>query len=179
VFKQLNGTFDEVKYQALEEQISYGSMIDNEFRGIQYRNVGNIVGLDFASVIPEEYRKHFVLSVMRINTHVPPHTDSCIKVSINAYIKTEACRTVFYDVNPDAKPYQINNQTNGVLYEYRDLKPVDSFISNPGETWVLDVTKPHSVEPLTKFDERIAIAYGTADFTYDEVCKMLKQTESL
>lgn len=179
MFKQLNDTFDEVGYQALGEQVSYGVMADNEFRGIQYFDVDKIVGLDFAKVIPEQYRKHFVLSVMRINTHIPPHTDSCIKVTINSYIKTEACRTVFYDVKNDAKTHQIANQTNGVIYEYRDLKPVDSFIANPGETWVLDVTKPHSVEPLTKFDERIAIAYGTADFTYDEVCEMLKQTGSI
>ena len=179
MFKQLNGTFDEVRYKALGEQVSYGVMADNEFRGIQYRDVVDIEGLEFDKVIPEQYRKHFVLSVMRINSGVPPHTDSCIKTTVNAYIKTEAYRTVFYDDKSDAQTYQIQNQTNGVIYDYKDLIAVDSFIANPGETWVLDVTKPHSVEPLTKLDERIAIAYGTADFTYDEVCEMLKQTGSL
>jgi len=53
------------------------------------------------------------------------------------------------------------------------LERVASFMANPTEAWVLNVTQPHSVKPHFNFKERLAIALST-ELEYDVVCDLLK-----
>ena len=58
---------------------------------------------------------------MTIDCGIPPHTDSDIKVTINFYIRTDNCRTVYYKLLSDnPKKYQIENQTNGFIFDKND-----------------------------------------------------------
>jgi hypothetical protein len=113
---------------------------------------------------------------MEINTMIPPHTDSGIKAAINVYLQTEDCVTQFYDIaSENANTYQLTTQTNGVIYEEADLVKSASFIAKPGEIWVLDVTKPHSVKPQGDIKKRVAVTLATDAYDFDQVCDLLKE----
>jgi hypothetical protein len=176
-FAKLNGSFIITDYQEREKRISYGQDNSDSYSGIKYMKINTPSRADIFKVIPEEHHKHFGLSVMRINSRVPPHTDSYIKCCINFYMVTENCVTQFWEPAVETpRSYQINNQADGFMFLEADLKPIDRFIASPSEAWVLNVKKPHSVFPLSVMLERRAITLGTKKFTFDEVCEMLKQT---
>lgn len=171
MFLKLNERFYDLPYQQLDRQVSYGE-------AIEYFNV-DIDPLKVIKVIPARYVKDFHLAVMKINQPIPPHTDSEIKTTINFYVETEPCITTFYEPNPDAPVAQIENQTNGVLFNKKDLKEWKSFIAVPGDAWCLDVTKPHSVDPVTELTSRTAITLATGKYNFEQVCNMLTETRSL
>ena len=92
----------------------------------------------------------------------------------NFYIQTDDCITQFYKFKTDKpKLYQVENQSNGFLFDECDLDKVDSFVAKPTEAWVLDVTKPHSVMPQSTFNKRLAIAISS-ELEYGVVCDILK-----
>lgn len=166
-------------YEPLNLQISYGVEIDNEFRGIQYFNLNGNLHPQIYSLIPEKYRKDFFMSLMRVNHTIPPHTDSGINSTINFYIQTENCITQFYEFkSSETKSYQVNNQTNGFIYDENDLVKTFSFIAEVGEIWALDVTQPHSVTPNGNIKERLAITLGS-QYNHQDVCNMLSETGNL
>jgi len=112
---------------------------------------------------------------MTINCKIPPHTDTEIITSINFYLQTEGCRTVFYKPKVDApRTAQVENQTNGHIYFEEDLEEVDSFVAKDFEVWALDVTQIHSVQG--DFKLRKAITLGTFVHKYKDVVEMLKET---
>ena len=117
---------------------------------------------------------------MRINTQIPPHTDTSDKTVINIYIKPENCITEFYKFKNDiAKTKQITNQTDGFLYDEKDLIINSNFLAESNDVYVLDVTKPHSVKPQGKFEERVIVQLATSTFGFDDVCNMLRKTGNL
>jgi hypothetical protein len=117
---------------------------------------------------------------MTINARIPPHTDTEIVTTINFYIETDNCRTQFYrPTTVEPRRYQIENQTDGYIFEETDLEPTGSFIAQPGEVWVLDVKSIHSVEPLGKIRLRKAVTLGTHLHEYEAVVEMLKETGNL
>jgi hypothetical protein len=101
--------------------------------------------------------------------------------TINFYIKTDNCLTQFYKFkseNPTTR--QIENQTDGYLFNVEDLETTNSFTAEPTDAYLLDVTKPHSVIPLeTTNIHRSAIVLQTDRFTFDEVLEMLKETDNV
>lgn len=176
-FVKLNKTFVIPDYDELETAFSYGADKDDSYEGIKYMTITTPSRDELFQVIPEEHRKHFGLNVMKINRTIPPHTDSYIKCCINFYMATENCVTQFHEPavqNP--RKYQIGNQSDGFMFVEADLKPIDRFIAQATEAWILDVKKPHSVFPLRGITERRAVTLATSKFTFDEVCEMLKQT---
>jgi len=179
MFKQLNVNFNPVSYIPTEKKMEYGKYANNKFFGIQYFSVLN-VEKEFWGMIPEQYHQFFRLRLMEINTSIPPHTDSGILVTINCYVGTMNARTTFYERNLNASTRQVANQTNGYLFDPAELIEVDSFVANEFETWILDVTYPHSIKiPDGMQGKRKAISLQTNDFTYSEVLEMLKETGSI
>jgi hypothetical protein len=179
-FAKLNKEFTLGEYEKVREVISYGKERPDEFKGIQYSRVKIPNMHDVYQVIPQRFRKHFGLNLMRINSVVPAHTDSYIKMCINFYTQTENCITYFHKpIVENPKKYQIPNQSDGYMFDETDLMRDDNFIANTGEAWVLDVTKPHSVVPLGDIKERRAFTLATTAFTFDEVCDMLRETGNL
>jgi hypothetical protein len=160
-------------YIIKDRQISFGETVDGKFFGIEYLNVDTKKQI-MDDIIPNEYHKFFFITLMRINREIPPHTDSDIKTTINLYIETENCVTKFYRFkNNSPQTKQVENQSNGFIFDMEDLEETGSFISKPNEGWVLDVTQPHSVIPQSRFKERLAIAIST-ELQYDVVCDILK-----
>lgn len=171
-FCKLKGKFDIGDYVTKELQMFYG---END-KGISYHYVDfpnkNLL-LDF---IPSSLHKHFSITLMKVNDRVPPHTDSGIKSTINIYLETGNCTTQFYQFNTDKpKTKQVNNQSDGFIYDESDLQKTWAFIAKQNEAWLLDVTKPHSVEPNSDFKERIAVAISST-LCYDDVKTILSLT---
>ena len=182
-FVKLKNEFTLGEFRVTNERntgIGYGEEQLGKYRGIQYTNVKIPTMNDVYKVIPQRFKKHFGLNLMRINSTVPPHTDSYIKTCINFYTKTENCTTWFHEpVVDNPRKYQIPNQNSGYMFIEADLKKADSFVARPGEAWVLDVTKPHSVTPQSTITERRAFTLATTAFTFDEVCDMMRETGNL
>jgi len=175
MFQKLNQKFKKLEYTQKEEQISYGEVIS--YHNIHIKQGGVLY------VIPRRYREDFTVSVMRIQDAVPPHTDSEIKCTINFYIQPELCITKFYrPLESYSEPlltYQVENQTNGFVYDKKHLVCTGNFIAQPGDAWLLDVTKIHAVDCIFPIKERIAITLGTDKHTYEEVKQMLHETGNL
>ena len=69
--------------------------------------------------------------------------------------------------------YQIDNQTDGYVYNPDDLIETDSFIAKPGDIYILNVSKVHSVIPLDDQEiNRKAICFSTNTLDFNEVQKM-------
>jgi hypothetical protein len=161
MFLKLDRKFFIDSYTEEDEYISYGKTINGHFKGIRYlkssiKNLNEIL-----EIIPTENRKDFSVSLMKVTAQVPPHTDSQSATVINLYIKAQDDITQFYSPkvkNPTV--YQIPNQTNGVMFDIKDLEPTDQFVANSGDIYVLDVTKPHSVISRSNTD-RIAVGLST------------------
>lgn len=180
MFQKLNKPFVISGYKPLSEQVTFGDMVDDKFKGIKYLNVDC---QDYDSVIeyiPVRYRSMFCVSLMEINTLIPPHTD-CDLATINFYVETNNYVTEFFKFkNNEPKKYRINNQTgHGFIYNKEDLLINSNFIAEPGDVYILDVTKPHSVTPLNGIKNRVAITLATATYNFNEVCDMLKETGNL
>jgi hypothetical protein len=171
MFERLNQKFCNLDYNELDEQISYGGMIS--YNHIEIKKGGVLYTL------PMKYRQDFTVSLMKINDAVPPHTDSEIKCTINFYIKPELCITKFYRPFKETESYQVPNQTNGKVYNKKDLICIGNFIAQPGDAWLLDVTQIHAVVPVFPIKERLAISVCTDKHTYEEVKQMLHETGNL
>ena len=161
-------------------QFKCGDTEDGVFKGLHYHFADIENADELLAVIPEQYRKDFCLSIVEINTNVPPHTDSGIKAAINFYIKTDGCSTRFFvPASDNPKTYQIENQhEEGRIYEEADLKEVGSFCAQEDEAWLLDVTIPHSVKPKTD-QVRIAAQLATNSYDYNQVLSMLESNHVL
>jgi hypothetical protein len=179
MFKKLKNTFTFNDYRTLGNQVRYGKVRDGIFYGISYDIVPLESNHKLFEVIPAQHRDKFVLLSMEINCHARPHTDSGILATINFYVESQNAITTFYKIKTD-KPEtsKIENQTNGELFELTDLEEYDKFTAKDGEAFILDVTNPHSVT-CTQYGIRKALVLQTKEFSYNEVCKMLEETNNL
>ena len=181
MFKKLNITFDKPEY-------NYGTLISEYgyalYEGQKKFKIGYHFCNDYKemyNVIPEQYRKYFNLEIMDIYGSVTPHIDNSIKATINFYLQTGNAETVFYDLIDENGSLQIKNNGNGYVFTLNSLKKVSSFIANDNDVYILDTSKPHSVNfPKTNPNGyRTAIILQTKKFTYEQVLDMLKETNSI
>lgn len=174
-FQKLKRSHFPNRYDILNSRIKFGETIDNEFKGIEYFNI-SFDTKNVLKIIPVRYQEDFCITLMKINTEVPPHTDTGIKATINLYYNTNNCVTTFYKFKDLARKYQIDNQTNGYIYLEDDLEQTGSFQAKNYESWILDVSQPHSVKGGTN---RIALSLATNTYSYEQVCDMLNETGTL
>ena len=177
MFTKLNYEFSKPIYAIIEELKTF---VDLNKKGIHYKKVWSPEQEKIYDILPKNVWKDFHMSLMTIDREIPPHTDSDINVSINFYIETDNCRTVYYEPkNDELNLFQIKNQTNGFIYKKEQLKEVGSFVAQPMEVWVLNVKKIHSVESDKEEPFRKAVTLGTRKHNYESVCEMLKETGCL
>lgn len=174
-FKKLRSSYFPSHYDILSSRIKFGETVDNEFRGIEYFNI-SFDTKNLLKIIPPQYRENFCITLMKINTEVPPHTDTGILVTINYYYKTSNSITTFYKFKNEPRKYQIENQTDGYLFHEEDLEETGHFQADPYEAWILDVSQPHSVKGG---GDRVAISLATNTYNYEQVCNMLVETGTL
>ena len=169
-FEKLNIEIDTPSYEIGEKELEYGVNIDNEFNGLWY---SNLKINEQINLIPEKHKSDFYLLFLEANSFILPHSDSGPTAVINFYIETNNCATQFYEIKDGAEPYQIDNQTNGCVYDLEDLIEAESFIAQPGDLYILDVSKVHSVIPLDNNKiNRKAICFSTNSLNFDEVKTM-------
>ena len=179
-FKKVNNKFVSIDYDILNSRIKFGDYVNGEFKGIEYFNIDYDDGNSLFGLIPEQYRENFCMTLMKINTVVPPHTDTGINVTINFYLQTDDCVTQFYKFKDDnPKTRQVENQTDGFIFDENDLVKTHNFIAEKNDVYVLDVSQPHSVYPIGQLKERLGLSLATNTYNYDEVISMLKETGNL
>ena len=170
MFCKLNTKFKNLAYTEGKERVSYDGIIS-------YLDLNNL-NKNILDILPTKYHNLFTVSLMKINNEVPPHTDSGSKVVINFYIKAGNYKTSFYDGY--AKSYQVENQTNGKVFEKGGLTALSSFVAKDGDIYCLNVDKIHGVDCLDLIPtERIAVCISSDSFSYDEVCNMLKEANAI
>ncbi len=154
----------------------YGSSIVAYGKGsIEFFQIQETLEQQLLSLIPENSRTHFKGSIMRItDTFIRPHTDSDRKVGINFYIKAENAITTFFEKKESTtESEKVKGQTNGFVFNQSDLIPGRKFIAKPGDIWILDVSKIHSViNPSGQ--ERIAYSLSSNVLSYEETVELLK-----
>ena len=166
-FKKLDLKVDIPSYEIGERIIEYGMDIDNKFNGLWYSDLKISEHINF---IQEKHKLNFYPSFLEANSHILPHSDSGPTAVINFYIETNNCKTQFYEIKDNAKPYQIKNQTDGCIYNLNDLIETESFIAQPGDVYILNVSKVHSVIPLDNTEiNRKAICFSTDSLSFNEV----------
>jgi hypothetical protein len=174
MFTKINYEFSKPIY-AVTQGLNTFTGIDK--KGIDYKKIWSPEPEVMYRILPKRYWEDFHLTVMTINREIPPHTDSDILTTINFYIETDDCKTVYYEpISNDLKTFQIENQTNGFIYKKEQLKEVGSFVAQPMEVWLLDVKNIHSVESDKEQPFRKAVTLGTKKYNFDDVCNMLKET---
>jgi len=180
-FIKLKNNLDLANYSIDETTNSYGMEVNGVFKGIKYSKTDTTLKESLFNLIPKENRHFFDISVMQVNTYIPPHTDSNIMATINFYIKTSNCVTQFYSFNTDApRKEQLKTQTNGYLFSIHDLNAEDKFVASSGEIWLLNVTKPHSVQPIVNGPvDRVALCLSSRKFNFDETVALLQATGAL
>ena len=172
-FKKLNIQFNVPEFDIGEPDIQYGPTVDGEFYGIEYRELVNFKSLysKFTLNLTTEAPQ-----LLHVNSYILPHTDSNVKAVINYYINTENCKTQFYEKKEDiVDHYQIENQTDGRVYNLKDLTLGPSFTAEPGDVYLLNVSKIHSVIPLKRAVgiDRKAICVSIKDYKFSELEKLL------
>ena len=177
MYSKINYKFSKPIYAIIEELKTFTDL--NE-KGIHYKKVWSPEQEKIYDILPKNVWKDFHMSLMTIDREIPPHTDSDINVSINFYIETDNCRTVYYEPkNDELNLFQIKNQTDGHIYNKNELKEVGSFVAQPMEIWILNVKKIHGVESVKEEPLRKALTLGTKKYNYDEVYDMLQQNGNL
>jgi hypothetical protein len=87
---------------------------------------------------------------------LPPHIDRGRRAAINIYMTCTGEITQFFDAD----------------YETRNLTLVDSFVANPGEAWLLDVSKPHAVL-MQEAVERTGVSLSFRKARFSEIATIL------
>lgn len=179
-FKKVKNKFVPSNYDILNSRIKFGDDVNGEFKGIEYYNIEYNNRSSLFNLIPIKYQENFCMTLMKINTAVPPHTDTGINVTINFYLQTDDCITQFYKFKETTpKTRQVANQTNGFIFDENDLERTHNFIAEQNDVWILDVSQPHSVYPIGEFKQRLGLSLATNTYTYEQVCNMLTETGNL
>jgi len=177
-FRKLNEKFVIDHYNKDGKKIEYGIDTPIGFMGIQYSYMHTTSDEELLQVVPKEYRSQCTFSLMELNYQIPPHTDSDIEAIINFYIKTDDCITQFYYPPDDNVPrQQIGNQTDGTIFHEGYLQKSVRFMAQPGDAYLLDVSKPHSVGPTNSgMTDRKCVCLQILHKSFDEAVKMLQST---
>ena len=158
--------------------VRYGGTVGGKFYGYTTYNVDSKTGDKLLKIIPKVYRKDFEPSLISINIeNVIPHTDTNIKAVFNFYVDTAEGITSFHKIKDGIAPYieKLPNQTDGALYQEKDLDVVGRFKAEYGDIYVLDVKQIHSVKCKPN---AIRTAYCLKSYihSYDDVIKIVKGT---
>jgi len=128
-------------------------------RGIRYWSIQQSHPL--WQIIRPDRRHRWSMSLMTINSSIPPHTDSGARTVVNCYGETADAVTRFHSQRQQTLTQrQVRNQTTGHLYDPRELMITAEFTAQAGEMWMLAVDQIHSVTTQNP-EERWAICLST------------------
>jgi len=168
LFKKLSIPAD-ADFKILDKQIEFD--LDTAGNKIQYFNVASQYVDSFINSLGE-YKKYFYSSFVDIATDVPPHTDIVDKVNINFYIETNNYTTTFYRGNSNISKLTYADHGDGYVYDINDLEPIDFFVAEPGDVYVLNGKTIHGVSSNTRLPRKF-IQVSTSELDYEQVLEIL------
>jgi len=170
-FKKLNINFEVPPIYLGKNEVNYGLEIDNKFHGIWYDEITNLQDIDFKKFVNNKDCK---VNLLQANSYIPPHTDSNMISVLNFYLAADNCLTQFYELKNNAIGSQIKNQTDGKIYTLDELTLGPSFMAFPGDVYLLNVSKVHSVIPLDdRSVKRAAVCLSFPDLNFNEMQKII------
>ncbi len=175
-FRKIGHSFKVPDFDVGDLAVQYGiDGPDGSFNGIRYDHLKEENQCPLKNIIPDEFRHKFTMQFMQVNSYIPPHTDSGTLAVINFYLETANCITKFYDIKEGATPSKLPNQTNGYIYALDDLDGwPPGFNAEPGDVYILDVTKVHSVIPLEGGEiKRKALCLASSSLDFNQVQELL------
>jgi hypothetical protein len=158
--------------------VQYGGTVGGKFYGYTTYAVDAETGKKLLEIIPKRYKDDFEPSLISINIeNVIPHIDNKIKAVINFYIDTADGITSFHKIKNGIAPYieKLPNQTDGALYQEKDLEVIGRFKADYGDIYVLDVKQIHSVKCKPNA-VRTAYCLKSYTHTYEDVLNILRGT---
>lgn len=177
-FLRLGNIVDDLpEYSSDIRLIQFGEVKNGEFQGIAYHRARIAATESLKTIVPAWALERMEQTVMTINREVPPHIDNAISCVINIYLETSNCITQFYQPSINASSFRIENQTNGCIYHHRDLEPVDSFVAERGDIYLLDVSRPHAVWAQGNGEiKRTALCYQIRGLSFDDAVKAIQSS---
>lgn len=177
MFVKLKNTFNKPIFTTVSGLDSFAGI---DGLGVRHKKVYSPDAEEFYGVIPKRYWDDFYLSLMTINVAVLPHVDDDMTTTINFYLKTDNCRTVFYEKKSDNQSDLIKiMQYVDSVYDFNNVREIGSFYASEYDAWLLNVGLIHTVIPLGDFEIRKALALRTNKYSYSEVYDMLIETGNL
>ena len=167
-FKKLSVAVD-TDFKILGKQIEFE--LDATGNKIQYFDVASQSADAFIAAMGE-HSKHFYTSFVDVATAVPPHTDIVDKVNINFYIETGDYTTTFYTSRDGSTRLTYADHGDGHVYNPDDLKPIDSFVAQPGDVYMLNGKVIHGVDADNR-QPRKFIQVSTNVLDYEQVVDIL------
>lgn len=119
-------------------------MLRTQYGSIKYYSIRG-------GTVPTEILELFrpdLTSFVRIvgSQDVMPHFDHKTVTSLNLYINSSGAVTSFWEPKPSAQGFKFPGADKAHLFHEKDLTEVCSFTANDYETYLLDVSKIHSVK---------------------------------
>lgn len=99
-------------------------------------------------LLPKNIRSNVLTVSLSEIGLLAPHVHITDKSVINLYIKTNNEKTFFWDgeIIPDDYNMRVKDNGNGYwTLSMKELTPIEYFIAQSGDIWILDTQKPHSV----------------------------------
>ena len=156
-------------FKVLGKQIEFE--LDAEGNKIQYFDVASRSADAFIASLGE-YSQYFYTSFVDVATNIPPHTDIVDKVNINFYIETGEYTTTFYSSRDGGKKLTYADHGDGHVYNIDDLKPIDSFVANSGDVYILNGKVIHGVSSVNHLPRKF-LQVSTNVLDYEQVIDIL------
>lgn len=138
------------------------SFLENNLLPSNTYEVTNSV--DIVKLLPDSILEQEIPSILYIEipsefdgiAMLPPHVDIKRNAAINYYFETNDEKTSFYNYD---------KQTQKIL-------EIESFVSKNNETWILDVSAPHSVTFFRPFVRKF-LSFSFSKITYSSLATLL------
>ena len=111
---------------------------------------------------------------VNIPMRIIPHWDIFSTATLNVYAEPNDAKTSFWRINDNATPSNGGYNVVNNIYELEDLTYLDSFIANSGDSYLLNVSRVHTVD-LARDKQRSMIQFGWTSKSYDEISALAQK----
>jgi hypothetical protein len=144
---------------------------------LTYYEIGDLDYLN--SLLPEVWKAFspdevVLAEIVNINCdQLAPHIDHGVTTALNYYIESLDAVTSFYELKENNTGYIYPGRTTANIFDIDQVIKLDSFTAKNNETFLLDVSKIHSVEN-TRIGVRRFIQWQWKYLTFDDVYKLFE-----
>ena len=151
-YQKLNLSLPNINYA---DHTSHYLMTYGQKKLLTYYRLNEFATDLVAAILPSSLKPYITcIDYVYSGTTCPvimPHIDNGVKTNINFYIETADATTSFYEPIADGLPTPISDPNaaygniGGKIFPWHTVKSITSFKANPGDCYLLNVSKPHSV----------------------------------